>query len=66
MDRLYATMPKSLKSEVLVRVKDEDPPVQRQRQELTRAKSPSELAQISSLSDFPIPTNIEKMFEKKA
>jgi hypothetical protein len=36
-----------------------------QRQELTRSKSPVELSQISSLSEFPIPKNIENMMSKK-
>ena len=54
-----------MKAEVLVRVRDEDPEVQMQRQELTRSKSPVELSQISSLSEFPIPKNIENMMSKK-
>lgn len=64
-DKLYDTLPRSMKSEVLVRVRDEDPQVQKQRQELTRSKSPVELSQISSLSDFPIPKNIEDLLNKK-
>ena len=54
-----------MKSEVLVRVRDEDPDLQRQRQELTRAKSPIELSRISSLNEFPIPKNIEGLLAKK-
>ena len=65
MDKLYETLPRSMKSEVQVRVRQEDPEVQRQRQELTRAKSPTELVQMTSLSDFPIPANIEKLLQKK-
>ena len=30
-----------------------------------RAKSPTELSQINSLSDFPIPTTIENLIKKK-
>ena len=60
---IYATLPKSLKSEVLVRSRVEDPEVQRQRRELTQSKSVSELAQVKSLSDFPIPANIEKLIQ---
>ena len=62
---IYESLPASLKAEVLVRVRDEDPEVQMQRQELTRSKSPVELSQISSLSEFPIPKNIENMMSKK-
>ena len=35
-ENMYDTLPRSLKSDLLVRVRDEDPEVQRQRQELTR------------------------------
>jgi hypothetical protein len=35
-ENMYDTLPRSMKTEVLVRVRDEDPEVQRQRQELTR------------------------------
>lgn len=64
-DKLYDTLPRSMKSEVLVRVRDEDPELQKQRQELTRSKSPVELSQISSLAEFPIPKNIEGLLNKK-
>ena len=33
---------------------------------LTQSKSVSELAQIKSLSDFPIPENIEKLISRSA
>ena len=52
-----------MKSEVLVRVRDEDPDIQKQRRELTRCKTPVELSQISSLSEFPIPKNIEGLIK---
>ena len=58
---IYATLPKSLKSEVLVRSRMEDPEVQRQRRQLTQSKSVSELSQVKSFADFPIPANIEKL-----
>ena len=63
-DKMYDTLPKSMKQELLVKVRDEDPEVQKKRQELTRSKSPVELSQISSLSDFPVPATIEKMLQK--
>ena len=63
-EKLYDTLPRSMKAEVLVRVRDEDPEVQIERQELTRAKSPMELSQISSPADFPIPKNIENLMSK--
>ena len=62
---IYATLPKSLKSELHVRSRVEDPDVQRQRKELTQSKSVSELAQVKSLADFPIPANIEKLIQSR-
>ena len=61
---MYDTLPKSMKTELLVKVRDEDPEIQKQRQELTRSKSPVELSQMSSISDFPVPTTFEKMLQK--
>ena len=61
---MYDTLPKSMKKEILVKVRDEDPEIQKQRQELTRSKSPVELSQLSSISDFPVPTTFEKMLQK--
>ena len=49
---------------LLVKAREEDPETQKQRQELTRSKSPVELSQMSSISEFPIPTTIEKMLQK--
>ena len=63
-DKMYDTLPKSMKTELLVKVRDEDPEIQKQRQELTRSKSPVELSQMSSISDFPVPTTFEKMLQK--
>ena len=36
----------------------------RERQRLTRAKSPTELAEMSGLSDFPIPTFVQDLGKK--
>ena len=59
-------MPKSLKSEILVKSVVEDPDRQLQNMALTQSKSVSELSQIKSLSDFPIPENIEKLISRSA
>lgn len=60
------TLPKSLTNkEVLVRTRNEDPQVLKERQEIVRSKSVSELAKISSMSDLPIPANIQKLFKKQ-
>ena len=57
-------MPESLRSEVLVKTKIEKPEVQRERAQLVSSKSVSELSQVTSLSDFPIPTTIERLVSK--
>ena len=52
---VYDSLPRSLKQPTLVRSKMEDPELQRERFELTRAKTPSELAAIKTRGDIPIP-----------
>merc|ERR1712117_462454 len=58
----YNTLPKSFREQNL------DPEELARNQELTRSKTPAELAQIHSLSEFPVPENIKKFLtsEKKA
>ncbi len=56
---MYDSLPKSLKEPALVRSKVEDPELQRERAELTRSKSPSELAQFHGVKDIPIPGRSE-------
>ena len=57
---LYASLPRSLKEQVLVRTKEEeDEAVLRERQALVQSKSPAELAQMHSLHDLPVPARLE-------
>lgn len=49
-------LPKALTQECLVRAKMEDPEKQRERAEAVRSRSVHELAQITSLSDIPLPS----------
>jgi len=63
---MYATLPKSLKSELLVKSCVEDPEISEERRALTQSKSVSELSQIKSLSDIPIPENLEKLISRTA
>merc|ERR1712106_1231047 len=65
-ENMYATLPRSLKSELLVKSCIEDPEIQQERRALTESKSVSELSQIKSLSDIPIPDNIEKLISRAA
>ena len=64
-ENIYATLPKSLKSEVLVRARVESPEVQKNRYELTQSKSVSELAQVRNLAEFPLPTPVENLIHGK-
>lgn len=62
LEDMYNTLPKSLKTEVLVHSKVvEDPELLKERQELIKAKTPRELSVINGLEDFPLPTRIETM-----
>ena len=57
-------MPDSFKSQLLVKAKVEKPEVQKERAELVSTKSVSELSQVTSLSEFPIPTTLERIISK--
>ena len=52
---VYDSLPRSLKQPTIVRSKVEDPELQKERYELTRAKTPSELAAIRTPGDIPLP-----------
>merc|ERR1712088_921111 len=66
----YNTLPKSFREQNIVTAVKEnlDPEELARNQELTRSKTPAELAQIHSLSEFPVPDNIKKFLtsERKA
>ena len=64
-ENIYATLPKSLKSELLVKSVVEDSETQQKNMALTQSKSVSELSQVKSLSDFPIPDNIERLISSR-
>ena len=61
---LNEMMPDSFKSQLLVKAKVEKPEVQKERAELVSTKSVSELSQVTSLSEFPIPTTLERIISK--
>merc|ERR1712038_772492 len=63
---IYATLPKSLKAELLVGSTIEDPDVVAKRMQIANSKSVSELSQVRSLSDFPIPENLERLMSRSA
>jgi hypothetical protein len=43
----------------------DDPKVLEERKELIKNHTPAELAQIRGISDFPVPSKITNIFEKK-
>merc|ERR1711936_178751 len=65
-ENLYASLPRSLKSEILVKSCVENPEVQLQNMALTQSKSVSELSQIKSIAEFPIPDKIERLISRSA
>merc|ERR1712098_944675 len=58
----FNTLPRSLREQNIVTAVKEnlDPEELERNQELTRTKTPTELAQIHSLAEFPVPDNIKK------
>ena len=57
---IYASLPRSLKSELLVRNKvEEDAEELKRRRELVETKTPGELSQIHTLNEVPVPRRIE-------
>ena len=65
--KLFNTLPRSLRQQNLVTsVREiEDPKVIQERQELIKNYSPAELAQFKGITDFPVPSKITNLFEKK-
>merc|ERR1712088_1298796 len=67
-ETIYETLPRSMRETQLITNSkfEEDEERLKERQELTRTKSPTELSQISSVSDFPLPTPVENLLKKKS
>ena len=59
------TLKKSMNAQCLVRSKVENPDVQVARQEMVKKKTVAELSQITSLSDFPIPSKLQAIMERR-
>ena len=58
---MYNKLPSSLKSEVLVRARQEDPEVQAARAELIKNKTVNQLSQITSVNEIPLPKSVEQI-----
>ena len=57
---IYASLPRSLKSQVLVRSKvEEDENLLKERQNIVSSKTPAELSQIHSFNEIPLPRRVE-------
>ena len=61
---LYGTLPRSLKQDLLVKSVVEDPDVLAERRAIVASKSVSELSQITSFSDIPVPASLSRAFHK--
>merc|ERR1719336_3477282 len=61
---LYGSLPQSLKQDLLVKSRVEDPEVLVERRAIMASKSVSELSQITSISDFPVPKTLSRAFHK--
>ena len=62
MEKLYDTLPSSLKEQnILVRAKQEEPEVQQARAEIIKQKTVNELSQINNLEELPLPRPIENL-----
>merc|ERR1712008_425326 len=62
--RLYERLPDNLKTEVLVRARQEDPEIQSARAEICKSKTVSELSQITSFDEFPLPKTVDQKYER--
>ena len=61
---LYGSLPRSLKQDLIVKSRVEDPDVLAERRAVVASKSVSELSQITSISDFPVPKTLSRAFHK--
>ena len=62
---MYDKVPESLKTQLLCKSKIEDPEIQQQRAEVVKSKTVAELSQVTSLTEFPVPDNIERLYTKQ-
>jgi hypothetical protein len=66
VEDMYSNLPRSLKTECLVRTKtDADDETLRERRLLVETCKPSQLAQITSFGDIPVPSALEGIYRPK-
>ena len=64
IEDMYSNLPRSLKQECLVVAKvEDDEEVIKERKKIVETMKPSELSQLRSLSDFPVPSALENIFK---
>ena len=61
---LYGSLPRSLKQDLLVKSRVEDPETLAERRAIVASKSVSELSQVTSFSDIPVPSTVSRVFHK--
>jgi hypothetical protein len=65
-ETIYETLPRSLKSELVVRSREMVDPMELEvRREAIRTQTPAQLSEIRGLTDLPVPTFIENLVAKK-
>ena len=65
-DSIYSTLPRSMKTEVLVKSKVQlSTDEAKARRQLVLSKSVGELSQVKSLSDIPVPSRVQALLQKR-
>jgi len=66
VEDMYSNLPRSLKTECLVRTKTaDDEETLRERRQLVETRKPGELGQIHGLGDFPVPSALEGIYRPR-
>merc|ERR1712241_50349 len=61
---MYASLPRHFTMELAVKTVEQEPDLGAERRELLASKSVSELSQVKSLADFPVPEIVQRAFHK--
>merc|ERR1719397_2469547 len=61
---MYASLPRHFTMELAVKTVEQEPDLVAERRELLASKSVSELSQVKSLADFPVPDIVQRAFHK--
>merc|ERR1712209_307090 len=61
---MYASLPRHFTMELAVKTVEQEPDLVAERRELLASKSVSELSQVKSLADFPVPDVVQRVFHK--